>query len=429
MNYIKILGFLIFLTHFNSYGQFFESVQYVNVEKYQGKNFILESKIYYQNEITDESWVVLSARSVNDASKQIKETLYNSNAGDYYKKDDWSNYELTGKIEKNAKYLGVGFAVAGNGSYYLDDFKLYIKEGKEKIEIPLNNSDFENHSLKGWQTSNLDLNTEILISTENAFSGKQSLLIDNSHLKVTPTLGNNSQVGKYMDVGGVKLYYEIYGKGEPLLMLNGNNSSMARFSKQLEALSKDYMVIGLDSRGQGKSTADDTKITYELMAEDVNTFLEKLKLKNVNILGWSDGGNIALILAMQNPDKVKKMAIMGTVLFNDDSSVTAATNKLIRNQVKEMEDKGVAKNNMDYRLKVLLLTEPHINPDSLKNIKAPTLIMAGQHDVIKENHTKVIAEKIPKSKLVIFKGAGHEAPTEISELFNETVLNFFGQKN
>lgn len=429
MKYFKIFSVLLFITYVNSYGQFFESVQYVNVEKYQGKNFILESKIYYQNEITDESWVVLSARSVNDQSKQIKETLYNSNAEDFYKKEDWSNYELTGKIEKNAKYLGVGFAVAGNGSYYLDDFKLYVKEGKEKIEIPLNNSDFENESLKGWQTSDLDKNTNILVSTERAFSGKQSLLIDNSHLKVTPTLGNNSQVGKYMDVGGVKLYYEIYGKGEPVLMLNGNNSSMSRFSKQLEILSKNYMVIGLDSRGQGKSTGDDTKITYELMAEDVNTFLEKLELKNVNVLGWSDGGNIALILAMQHPDKVKKMAIMGTVLFNDDSSVTAETNKLIRNQIKEMEEKGVAKNNMDYRLKVLLLTEPHINPNSLKNIKAPTLVMAGQHDVIKENHTKLIAEKIPKSKLVIFKGAGHEAPEEISELFNETVLNFFEQKN
>ena len=94
-----------------------------------------------------------------------------------------------------------------------------------------------------------------------------------------------------------------------------------------------------------------------------------------------------------------------------------------------MENKGVDKNNMDYRLKVLLLTEPHINPDSLKEIKAPTLVMAGQHDVIKENHTKLIAEKIPNSKLVIFKGAGHEAPAEIPLLFNDTVLSFFDQKN
>lgn len=429
MNHIKIFSVLLFLTYINSFGQFFETVQYVDIEKYQGKNFILESKIFYQNEITNESWVVLSARSVNAESKQIKSTLYNDNAETYYKKGDWSSYELTGKIEKNAKYLGVGFAVAGNGNYYLDDFKLYVKEGKEKIEIPLKNSDFESDSLKYWQTSGLDDNSKISVSADKAYSGKQSLLIDNSNVKVTPTLGNNSEFGKYMEVGSVKLYYEIYGKGEPLLMLNGNNSSMARFSKQLESLSKKYMVIGLDSRGQGKSTADDTRITYELMAEDVNTFLEKLQLKNVNILGWSDGGNIALILAMQYPDKVNKMAIMGTVLFNDDSSVTAATNKLIRNQVKEMEGKGVDKNNMDYRLKVLLLTEPHINPETLKNIKAPTLVMAGQHDVIKENHTKLIAEKIPSSKLVIFKGAGHEAPQEISELFNKTVLNFFNQKN
>lgn len=100
MKYFKIFSVLLFITYVNSYGQFFESVQYVNVEKYQGKNFILESKIYDQNEITDESWVVLSARSVNDQSKQIKETLYNSNAEDYYKKEDWSNYELTGKLKK-----------------------------------------------------------------------------------------------------------------------------------------------------------------------------------------------------------------------------------------------------------------------------------------------------------------------------------------
>ncbi|RYY05570.1 MAG: alpha/beta hydrolase [Sphingobacteriaceae bacterium] len=170
-----------------------------------------------------------------------------------------------------------------------------------------------------------------------------------------------------------------------------------------------------------------TKLTYELMAEDVNTFLDKIQLKNVDILGWSDGGNIALILAMQHPDKVNKMAVMGTVLYNDDSSVTAETNKLIHKQVNEMEDKGVPKTNMDYRLKNLLLTEPHINPDSLRKIQSPTLVMAGQYDVVKEKHTKLIAEKIKHSKLVIFKGADHEAPQKIPQLFNQTVLDFFDQ--
>jgi len=425
MTYIKYLFALFFMTCISSYAQIYGVYQTIDIEKYQGKKFILEGKIFYKDKITDESWLVLGASSVDNSGKVINKPLYNNDAGEFYKQDEWSNYEYSGKIEKKAKYLALLVAMVGNGSYYLDDFRLFIKEGKDSVEIPLVNPGFESDSLRNWQTYELDKDTKISLSKDKAFTGKQSLYINSSNVKVTPTLGNNPELGNYMDVNGVKLYYEVYGKGEPLLMLNGNNSSMARFSKQIDALSKKYMVIGLDSRGQGKSTSNDTKITYELMADDVNTFLDKMQLKNVNILGWSDGGNIAVILAMQHPDKVNKMAIMGTVLYNDDSSITAETNKIIRKQIKRMEERGVAKTNMDYRLKVLLMTEPHINPDSLQNIKAPTLVMAGQHDVVKENHTKLIAEKISNSKLVIFKGAGHEAPEEISELFNETVLNFF----
>jgi len=428
MTYKNLLFALLLLTCFSSYPQFYEIVQYVNVEEHEGKNFTFEGKVFYKDQITNESWVVLGARFVNEESKLIKAPLYNSNAGDYYRKDSWSNYKLSGKINKKTKYLGVGVAVAGADSYYLDDFKLIINDRKDNIEIPLVNADFETDSLRMWQTYGLNDDTNLSVSKNKAFKGKQSLYINSSKVKVRPTLGNNPELGKYMDVNGVKLYYEVYGEGEPLLLLNGNNSSMALFNNQLEALNQKYMVIGLDSRGQGKSTSNDTRITYELMAEDVNTFLENLELKNVNILGWSDGGNIALILAMQHPDKVNKMAIMGSVLYNDNSSVNAETNKLIREQIKEMEDKAVDKNNMDYRLKVLLMTEPHINPDSLKKIIAPTLVMAGQHDVIKENHTKLIAKKIPNSKLVIFKGASHHAPEEISELFNETVLDFFSNE-
>lgn len=425
MSYSKFFSLLLFVTYINSYGQLPALFQTVAIEKYQGKNFILEGKIYYKDELKDASFAVLGVQSYDSAGMPIKTTIYNRSADDYYKKDAWSPYELSGKIDKHAKLLAVMVTMAGNGSYYLDDFKLFVKVGKEKIEIPLINPDFEMASLDVWQKYDFDKNTKVGLSTDRVFSGKQSLFIDNSNLELAPSLGQNPELGKYMDVNGVKLYYEVYGEGEPLLMLNGNNTSMARFSNQLEALSKKYTVIGLDSRGQGNSTADTTKITYELMADDVNTFLNKMQLKNVNILGWSDGGNIALILAMAYPDKVNKMAIMGTVLYNDDSSLTPETNKLIRRQVKEMEAKGVPKTNMAYRMKVLLLTEPNINPETLRNIKAPTLVMAGQHDVIKEKHTKLIAEKIPNSKLVIFKGADHEAPEKISELFNETVLIFF----
>lgn len=83
---------------------------------------------------------------------------------------------------------------------------------------------------------------------------------------------------------------------------------------------------------------------------------------------------------------------------------------------------------MDYRLKILLLTEPNVNPEALQKIQAPTLVMAGEHDVVKEKHTKLIAEKIPHSQLLIFKGADHEAPSKTPQVFNEAVLKFLDQK-
>jgi len=410
-------------------GQNFSIYQTVDVEQYQGKNFVLEGKIFYKNKIASDSWAVLGTVSIDKNGKQIKEAVYNDNATDYYKEGDWSSYEINGKIDKNAKYLGLSIAVAGNGSYYVDHLKLFVKQGNDKVEVTLKNSDFENDSLTDWKSYNLDTKTKLSLTGDKIFSGKQALFIDNSNVQVKATFGNNPERGKYLDANGVKLYYEMYGNGTPLLLLHGNNSSMGSFENQLEELSKKYTVIGLDSRGQGKSSSNDTKITYELMAEDVNSFLNKLQLKNVNVLGWSDGGNIAVILAMEHPEKVNKIAIMGTVLYNDATSVTEETNDLIRSQIKAMEEKGISKNNMDYRLKMLLLTEPHINPDSLQKIKSPTLVMAGEYDVVKKKHTELISQKIHHSQLVIFKGADHEAPKKIPAVFNSTIISFFDENN
>jgi len=422
---LKLFLFFTFMISSKIFGQYFQVFQTAEIEKYQGKNFILESKIFYKNEISNNSWVVLTANFFDEKGKIMKNTINNDDAGTYYKKGEWSSYQLEGKIDKKAKHISIGITVAGPGSYYADDFKLFIKDGNSTVEIPLKNAGFEENSIAPWQSYGVDKNTKMSLSSEKMFSGKQSLFIDNSKVETQPTFGNNKEVGKFMDVNGVKLYYEVYGKGDPLLLIHGNNSSMASFDKQIDVLSKKYMVIGLDSRGQGMSTSDDKKLTYELMADDVNVFLDKMNLKNVNILGWSDGGNTAVILGMEHPEKVKKMAIMGTVLYNNETSVFPEINKILNEQVKEMKKNGVSENDMNYRLKILLLTEPNINPDSLQKIKAPTLVMAGEHDVIPEKHTKLIADKIPNSKMLIFKGGDHEAPAKIPEKFNKAVLDFF----
>jgi pimeloyl-ACP methyl ester carboxylesterase len=131
---------------------------------------------------------------------------------------------------------------------------------------------------------------------------------------------------------------------------------------------------------------------------------------------------------MKHPDKVKKIAAMAAVLYNDSTSVPNEINAILRKDLLEMEQKGVDSIDMNYRLKKLLLTEPNINPDSIKQITLPVLIMAGQNDIVKQEHTKLIAERIPNATLKIFKSTGHEAPADIPGEFNKTVLGFFNKK-
>jgi pimeloyl-ACP methyl ester carboxylesterase len=109
--------------------------------------------------------------------------------------------------------------------------------------------------------------------------------------------------GKYIDVNGVKLYYEVYGEGEPLLMIHGNGGSFSCFENQVAEFSKQFKVLLVDCRGRGNSTYQKgIELTFDLQVEDFTLFLDKLNIKKTNILGWSDGGIIGLILAIKHPE-------------------------------------------------------------------------------------------------------------------------------
>jgi pimeloyl-ACP methyl ester carboxylesterase len=107
-------------------------------------------------------------------------------------------------------------------------------------------------------------------------------------------------------IRGIKMYYEVYGKGEPLLIIHGNGGSIKNFVYQIPYFAKNYQVILADSRAQGKTSrryAD--SLSYEMISDDLNALLDHLKIKNANVIGWSDGGIEGLLLAMNHPDKVK----------------------------------------------------------------------------------------------------------------------------
>ena len=183
-------------------------------------------------------------------------------------------------------------------------------------------------------------------------------------------------------------------------------------------------MYAIDTRGHGKSGDDGKTYTYDLFADDMNALLNQLNLDSVNIAGWSDGGNTGLIMAMKYPAKVKRLITMGAVIFIDNTVVDKWVFKTLNKEKKELAKDTSAYANGRLRRIDLLLTEPKHSFEELKQIKCPTLIMAGEKDVVKQEHTKGIAANIPNANVMIVPKATHELPWEDALLFNKTVIDF-----
>ena len=128
--------------------------------------------------------------------------------------------------------------------------------------------------------------------------------------KLAVPYGENPAAGATIEVNGIKLHYETYGHGTPLLMIHGNGGNISHLGYQIEAFASEYRVIVADSRGHGQSEMGPGRLTYEHQAEDLNALLDHLHLKSAYVLGWSDGGILGLLLAIHHPDKVAKLAVM-----------------------------------------------------------------------------------------------------------------------
>lgn len=266
-----------------------------------------------------------------------------------------------------------------------------------------------------------------MLSISVSFAQDFSKAMDTTHY------GRNDAVGKYADIRGFKMYYEVYGKGEPLLIIHGNGGSINNFLYQIPYFAKNYQVIIADSRAQGKSVDHADSLSYEMMADDLNALLDNLNVKQADVIGWSDGGINGLLLAMRHPDKVKKLAVTGANLWPDTSAVDPFvynyamsmnikgqdTIKKMKNVTPEMKDQ--------LKLLHLLSYEPHIKLEDLKKITCPTLVIGGDHDVIRPKHTMLIAETIPNSYLWILPNSGHSTPIFYKDMFNQVVGDFFAK--
>lgn len=253
-------------------------------------------------------------------------------------------------------------------------------------------------------------------------------LIFSQSKKSTPFIdyGNNAKVGKYITTRGIKMYYETYGKGEPLLMIHGNGGSISAFKYQIGFFQKHYKVIVADSRAQGKTIDYGEVLNYEMMAEDMNALLDSLHIASANVIGWSDGGINGLLLAIHHPEKVKKLVISGANLIPDDSVLDPQGVAFIADAKKElMAAKQDASIKNTLKLINMMALEPHIPTTDLQKIKCPVLVIGGDADVIKPSHTVQIFENIPQANLWILPFAGHATMQRSKEEFNSKVFAFF----
>lgn len=233
--------------------------------------------------------------------------------------------------------------------------------------------------------------------------------------------GDNPEAGKYATVNGIKMYYEIYGEGRPLLLLHGNGGSIKGHTGRIEYFKSKYKVIAVDSRAHGKTQDPGGELTYEKMTADINALLNELKIDSCYVWGQSDGGILGLELAMDYPKKVKKVAVFGA---NVKPDTTAVFPELLNWVDKSL---ATAKNDHEKRLLLLLKNHPNIEYSALSKIKAPVLIMSGDRDAIKLEHSVKIFQHIPTSNLFIMPGATHFGSYEKPELFNKILEDFFTQ--
>ncbi|MBS1641056.1 MAG: alpha/beta hydrolase [Bacteroidetes bacterium] len=251
--------------------------------------------------------------------------------------------------------------------------------------------------------------------------------VDVNILKTT-LYGRDSTVGKYLSTRGFNMYYEIYGQGEPLLIIHGNGGSINNFVFQIPYFAQHYKVILADSRSQGKSIDDKDSLSYEMITDDLNALLDSLHVDSCNVIGWSDGGIEGLLLAIRHPKKVKKLAVTGANLTPDSSAVDPFVyNSTLDYNKKLQEQPATAAIKVQRKLAYLLSYEPHISLKQLHTIKCPTLVIGGDHDVLLPKHTLLIAENINQSYLWILPNSGHSTPFFYRDEFNKKIGEFFAK--
>ncbi len=223
----------------------------------------------------------------------------------------------------------------------------------------------------------------------------------------------------------IQLHYIEQGQGKPLILLHGNGERCDYFEHQIPCFAKDYHVIAIDTRGHGQSPRGEKPFTIVQFAEDLREFMDQNAIGKAILLGFSDGGNIALTFALKYPERIDKMIVDGANLFPDGVKPLYQWPIEIGYRIARLFAKKSEQAKQNAEMLGLMVNEPHIEPSELARLTMPVLVVAGTKDMIKESHTRLIYKSLPNAKLEFIEG-DHFVANKCPELFNETVKRFLG---
>jgi len=241
--------------------------------------------------------------------------------------------------------------------------------------------------------------------------------------------GSNTAAGRYYNIRGFKMYCEVYGSGKPLLMIHGNGGSISSMKNNIPYFARHYKVIATDSRAHGRSVDTNDSLSFEMMADDEAALLDSMHIDSAYVLGWSDGGIVALALAMRHPGKVIKLASTGANLWPDSTAIIPSLWKEEQHDYDSLHNQhfATAKEKNDWKVFMLDWLQPNISLSALQAIHCPALIISGDHDVIVLQHTVQIYQNIPHAYLWIIPRSHHATLIEHKDEFNKKVDEFFRQ--
>lgn len=248
----------------------------------------------------------------------------------------------------------------------------------------------------------------------------------------------NHHSGQYYSIDDAKIYYETTGdENKPaLLCLHGGFGNIEDFNTIISLLKNDYGIIGIDSRGQGKSTLGNVKLSYEIIQKDIEVILNHLKIETLNIIGISDGGIVAYRLACFSSFKIDKLITIGSRWHSSNVSETKEIlEKVTIDFWKEKHPETVESYEKlnplpDFEKLTPLVVNMWLNETSypnekVKNISCDTLIIHGDKDnLIKRKFVFELADLIPNSNLLNVPFANHVVYTEQPEILMHSINEF-----